>query len=357
MPSGSPNATYGMIRPGQVLNSPSARSIVNSGVTSPITGISASAMTTKFAVAQPVLWRGVMAAISGSPLSDVRAGGRGAEALDEQERDDRDADEDQDRDCRPDAQVQRVEQVVIAEDRDRPGAVGAQGEDVDVVENPERVQCPEQQGDQDRRLHQRQRDLREALPARSAVHLRGLLQVFGYQRQAGQQQQRHERRGLPDLGDDDDDDGLELIGQRRAVVEYRGQVALAWRPRVLPAVGGGHRHDPVRDERGGADQAPAEYRPVQDVGQQEAEHQRGGPREERDDHGYIQRMPPVRGAEHRAVVGEPDELFGLREGQVVALQRQVDGVYDGVGGDRDHHDNRRRDQREAQPALGPRAFR
>src|SRR5690242_8429324 len=337
--------------------SSTAVGVLKDSETSQSTGISASAMTTKFAVAQPVRWRGVIAAISGSPLSDVRAGGRGAEALDEQERDDRDADEDQDRDRRPDAQVQRVEQVVVAEDRDRPGAVGAQGQDVDVVENPERVQGPEQQGDQDRRLHQRQRDLREALPARGAVHLRGLLQVFGHQRQPGQQQQRHERRGLPDLGDDDDDDGLELIGQRRAVVEYRGQVALARRPRVLPAVGGGHRHDPVGDERGGADQAPGEYRPVQDEGQQEAEHQRDGHREDRDDHGYIQRMPPVRGAEHRAIVGEPDELFGLREGQVVALQRQVDGVYDRVGGDRDHHDDRRRDQPEAQPALSPGAFR
>src|SRR5580704_5670503 len=331
--------------------------VLNDSETSQSTGISASAMTTRFVVAQPALRAGVMAAISGSPLSDVRAGGRGAESYDVNDGDDRDADEDQDRDRRPDAQVQRVEQVVVAEDRDRSGAVAALGEDVDVVENPERVQGPEQQGDQDRRLHQRQRDLREALPGRGAVHLRGLLQVFRDQRQAGQQQQRHERRGLPDLGDDDDDDGLELIGQRRAVVEYQGQVALPWRPRVLPAVGGGHRHDPVRDERGGADQAPPEYRPVQDEGQQEAEHQRDGHREDRDDHGYIQRTPPVRGAEHRAVIGEPDDLFGLREGQVVALQRQVDRVYDRVGGDRDHHDDRGRDQHEAQPALGPRAFR
>src|ERR1700750_3476552 len=126
--------------------------VLKNSETSQSTGISASAMTTKFAVAQPVLWRAVMAAIGGSPLADVRAGGCGAEALDEQEGDDRDADEDQDRDRRPDAQVQRVEQVVIAEDRDRPGAVGAQGEDVDVVENPELVHRPAQQGDQDPRL-------------------------------------------------------------------------------------------------------------------------------------------------------------------------------------------------------------
>src|SRR5580692_3136645 len=90
------------------------------------TGISASAMTTKFADPQPNFCRGVVvtAAISGSPRFDVRAGGRGAEALDEQDRDDRHADEDEDRDRRPDPQVERVEQVVVAEDRDRPGVIG-----------------------------------------------------------------------------------------------------------------------------------------------------------------------------------------------------------------------------------------
>jgi len=63
-----------------------------------------------------------------------------------------------------------------------------------------------------------------------------------------QQQQPHEWRGLPDLRDDDDDDRLYVTGQRRAVVERRGQVALAGRPRVLPAVGGRDGHDPVGDE-------------------------------------------------------------------------------------------------------------
>ncbi len=38
MPSGRPNATYGMISPGQVLNSPSARSMVNIGVTRAMSG-------------------------------------------------------------------------------------------------------------------------------------------------------------------------------------------------------------------------------------------------------------------------------------------------------------------------------
>ena len=38
MPSGRPNATYGMISPGQVSNRPSARSMLNIGVTSEIAG-------------------------------------------------------------------------------------------------------------------------------------------------------------------------------------------------------------------------------------------------------------------------------------------------------------------------------
>src|ERR1035441_7698554 len=89
------------------------------------TGISASAMTTTFTAPQPVFCRGVVAtaAISGSPLSYVRARRRGAEEFDEHEGDDHHADEDQDRDRRSDAQVQRVEQVVPAEDRDRFGIV------------------------------------------------------------------------------------------------------------------------------------------------------------------------------------------------------------------------------------------
>src|ERR1700730_12534996 len=112
--------------------------VLKASETSQRTGISASAITTKLVVVQPTLCRGVMAAITGSPLSDVCARGRGAEALDEQDGDDRHADEDQDRDRGPDPQVERVEQVVVAEDLDRRGAAAALGQDEDVVEDRER---------------------------------------------------------------------------------------------------------------------------------------------------------------------------------------------------------------------------
>src|SRR6516165_9297997 len=131
-----------------------AAGVLNDSETIHSTGISASATTTTFAVPQPIFCRGVVvtAAMAGLPPSRVRAGGGGAEALDEHGGDDDDADKDQDRDRGPDPQVQRLEQVVPGEDRHRFRAVVALGQDEDVVEYPERVQRPEQQRDQDGRL-------------------------------------------------------------------------------------------------------------------------------------------------------------------------------------------------------------
>src|ERR1035438_6738875 len=119
--------------------------VLNDSETSQSTGIIARAMTTKFAVPHPIFCRGVVvtAAITGSPVSEVAAWGRRAEAPDEQEGDDRHTDKDQDGDRRPDAQVQRVEQVVVTQDRDRAGVISPAGQDVDVVEDPERVRSEE----------------------------------------------------------------------------------------------------------------------------------------------------------------------------------------------------------------------
>src|ERR1700738_4480185 len=106
-----------------------AAGVLKDSEASQSTGISASTITTVFAVPQPTFCRGVVrvvvTAISGLPLPDVRAWRSGAEAFDESECDDRHADEDENRDRGPDPQVQRVEQVVVGGDRDRPGAVGS----------------------------------------------------------------------------------------------------------------------------------------------------------------------------------------------------------------------------------------
>src|SRR6476469_10105115 len=103
-------------------------------------------LTTVQPVALPALTRSVMSA----PLL-IRSWCRRAEDRDVDERDHRHGQEDQHADRRTQPEVERLEQVVVAEDRHRSGAVGAAGEYVDVVEDPERVEGAEQKRDQDRR--------------------------------------------------------------------------------------------------------------------------------------------------------------------------------------------------------------
>src|SRR6476620_7511342 len=88
-----------------------------------------------------------------------------AEALDEEHGDDRHADEDQHGYRRAQPEVQLVEQLVVAQDGDRLDipVLTRVGQDVDRVEDPERVERAEQQRDEDGNLHERDRDLPEAL--------------------------------------------------------------------------------------------------------------------------------------------------------------------------------------------------
>ena len=53
-----------------------------------------------------------------------------------------------------------------------------------------------------------------------------------------------------------------------------------------------------------------------------------------------------------AVVGEADELGGVREAQVGTLERQRDRVDDRVGRHGDHHDRGRGDQPDGEAAFG-----
>src|SRR3954467_2464066 len=131
-----------------------------------------------------------------------------AEALDEHHGYERHADEDQHGYRRAQAEVQLVEQLVVAQDRDRLDVpvLTRVGQDVDRVEDPESVERAEEQRDEDRDLHQRDRDLPEPLPGARSVHARGLVQLVGDERQPREQQERHEGRRLPDLRQDRDAD-------------------------------------------------------------------------------------------------------------------------------------------------------
>ena len=283
-----------------------------------------------------------------------RRSGAGAEALDEHERDDAHEHEQQHRNRRPQTEVEAGEQGVVVEHRDRLGAVGALVEDVDRVEDPERVERAEQQRDEDRRLHQRQRDPREPLPGAGAVHLRRVEQFIGHERQAGQQQQRHERRVLPDLGDDDRHVGAERVTERVSAhaQQVRDPAAVVQRPRVVPRVRGDHGHDPVRDQGDRAQRAAGEDHAVHGDRQQHAEHELDRDADHRDDHRVQHVLPPDRCAQHSPVVVQADP--GARGGkpQVGPLQRQDDGVDQRVGGDREHDDQCRSDQCVGEAALG-----
>ena len=107
---------------------------------------------------------------------------------------------------------------LLRDRRQRRRAVLPAGEHVRQVEDPQRVERPEDQRDEDRRHEQRQRDPREALPRGGAVDLRRLVDLAGDHLQAREDQQRHERRRLPDVGEDDDDQRLWLGSEPDRVV-------------------------------------------------------------------------------------------------------------------------------------------
>src|SRR5215471_1645946 len=69
-------------------------------------------------------------------------------------------------------------------------------------------------------------------------------------------------------------------------------------------------------------------------------------------------VPPWGGRrQYGGVVAQADEFGLLREAQVIALQRQPDGVEDRKRRHGEHDDNGRGAQQPAQPALGPRPLR
>ena len=198
---------------------------------------------------------------------------------------------------------------------------------------------------------------RQPPPRAGAVDLRGLEQVFGNQRQPGQQQQRHERGGLPHLGQHDDAQRRDLVGQRRAPVRQQvRQVAGARRPGVEPAIGRDGRHDAIRDEHRRAHDAPADQRAVHHQRQRQAQHELDRHRHHGDRQRHRQRGPPIPVGQNRDVVVQADEGGVVRGGKVVALQAQPHRVADRIARHRQHQRRRGRDERERQaPVAGSQA--
>ena len=105
------------------------------------------------------------------------------------------------------ADVERVESGLEREDAHRGGNVAwaARGHQEDLVEIAHRRDGPERGCDQHVGCEERQRDVAQDLHRAGAVDLGGRDQVLVDRLQPGEQDQHEERRGLPDVSDDDRD--------------------------------------------------------------------------------------------------------------------------------------------------------
>ena len=100
------------------------------------------------------------------------------------------------------ADLVEVDQLLARIDRHRHGRLVVAGHHVDQVEDAQRVEAAEDHRHHQRRPDQRQGDLPEHPERVDAVDPGRLVDIGRQHLQAGQDQQRHERRGLPDVDDD-----------------------------------------------------------------------------------------------------------------------------------------------------------
>ena len=128
---------------------------------------------------------------------------------------DRQHDQDGERDRRDIAPDQVLGGDLVDVDGDGLGgdAGPAAGHDVERVEDLEVLDQPDGQRDDDDRLHLRQHDGGEALPGIGAEQRRRLDLIVRHPDQAGEQDQEHQRRPLPDVGDHHRDQRQRRVGQ------------------------------------------------------------------------------------------------------------------------------------------------
>ena len=154
------------------------------------------------------------------------------------------------------------------------------------------------------------------------------------------------------------------------MIEHRAPVGgQRWRVEVQPGDGEAgrrvereppreRRHDrdgAVGDQHRGADRRAGEDRAVHRLRDQHAEHELEQHRDHGDEHRVGEGAPPRARGEHGDVVGEPDELAGVREAQVGATQREPERVEDREARHQQHHGDGGRAQHPGELALGPRA--
>ena len=130
----------------------------------------------------------------------------------------------------------------------------------------------------DRRHEQRQGDAAEALPGGRPVDLRRVVEVLGYPLQAGEQEQRHERCRLPDVGEDHHRQRIAFLpepddvaaGQPQRAQRRVDEAEFRFEDRP-PGDRGDHGQDRPGNEHHRPQQRPAAKRPVHDHRHAEAD--------------------------------------------------------------------------------------
>ena len=186
-----------------------------------------------------------------------------------------------------------------------------------------------------------------------AVEVGRLVQLLRHLGQPRQQEERHERRRLPDLRQRDG-------GERRAPRAEPGELPEA-EPAVhepgvegegvAPGEAGHHRDEPVRDEHGGPHQAPPDDRALHDERERHPEHELHGHRHHGEQGGRRDVVPPERVRQHDLVVAQPDPLAPGGVGEAPAVEREPERAQHRPGRDAQHHGEGRTGERPGQPPL------
>ena len=171
-------------------------------------------------------------------------------------------------------------------------AGAAAGESEGDVEQLDGFRQPDQQHDDDGGREQRQQHLGEQRQAAGTVDARGLQELVRHALQGGEEDQEAERRPLPDV-----DQGH---GEKRPVrVREPGDSGPAQRPAGLVEdgeedVAGGQRRGEDRQDHDRTEHAAAHDLLVEEQGQEEAERQLQGHREEHEDEADLDRLAHLR---------------------------------------------------------------
>src|SRR5918995_2893546 len=210
----------------------------------------------------------------------------------------------------------------------------AAGDDIDVVEDQQRVDDRQQHHEHERGPYSRQRHVQELLPAARTVHPRRLVEIVIHRLQCGQKQQHDKAPPGPDVDEGDRRQGEALAPEEGDPVEkgypYRGErrsYAPAGIEDVLPDRTVDDAGNNVRNEVGDPEEELEAFYLREQERPEQAHRDRDGEKEDGPDDVVPHGDPEVPVGEKLRVVLQPHELCGSDPRPIG--ERVVDGGHGG----------------------------